>query len=113
MKQRLLELNGISSMKKQDKTEELNQQLEAVTAKLNALLEYQGLNVELIGGGTYKVIKETEKPSGEYTNPIQWKEGDAVMVDLYYYYDDYDLRKAALLSGVPTSWLDADYFDQF
>jgi len=105
MRDRLLKLNGISSMKKQDKTEELE-------AKLNALMEYQVLLVKQVGTGVYEVVKE-EKASGDYVNPIQWKEGDWITEGLYYYYDDYDMRKGALMSCIPAGWDDADAFEQF
>lgn len=107
MKNRLLKLNGISSMKKHDKTEELE-------AKLNALMEYQGLLVKEVGTGVYEVVKE-EKATGDYTKPIQYVVGQPIMKDLYYWYDDYDLRKGALQSGTSNEnvWENPDWFEQF
>lgn len=53
------------------------------------------------------------KADGSYINPIQWLDGEQVTADMFYWYDDYDLRKMALADGVPAAWTDAEFFEQF
>lgn len=102
----LLAKNGIESDRKPDKVAEL-------TAKLDALMEYQWLTVRMVSKGVYEVVKE-EKPDGDYTRPIQIPEnGIEVEQGKWYYTDDPELPHEALQDAfvTPDDFNDKTWFD--
>lgn len=80
-----------------------------LNAKLDALLEYQGLNLRQIDSHQFEVAKE-EVASGDYTDPIPWN-GESVEIGKWYYTTEKELPREAIKSGVPSSWDDSSYFD--
>lgn len=83
-------------------------------AQLQTLYDRFDVQLVPVADGTWEVVKRPEQlPLGDFTNPIQWLDGEPVTAGLFYWYDDYDMRKMALADGVPTSWLDAELFEQF
>lgn len=76
--------------------------------QLNALIQYNGLTLKKIGGGTYEVIKETVKPKGDYLNPIPFADGDSVTKGLWYIFDDENIWEC-IRSGVAS--YSSDWFD--
>ena len=100
---KLMEKNGVRSLKKPDPVADLN-------ARLDAILKYQGLTVRQTADGVYEVIKETPRP-GDYLNPIPWQPGDSVTAGLWYYAEDKTLPHEAIRDGVPSGFYDHTYFD--
>jgi len=85
-------------------------EMEALEAKLEAVLRYQGLTVREAAPGVYEVIKDVPQTGG-YLDPIAWQPGDAVTAGLWYYTENKELPHEAIQSGVPESFRDPVYFD--
>lgn len=60
--------------------------LAELTKTVNALMEYQGLQVRDLGGGVLEVVKKeaADMPSGDYLNPIPFVAPMTVTVGLFY-----------------------------
>lgn len=55
--------------------------------------------------------KEVEHATGDYLNPILYKDGMRIVDGKWYYLDDKDLPHEAIKSGVPAGFNDKEYFD--
>lgn len=55
--------------------------------------------------------KEVEHATGDYLNPINYKDGMNVDEGKWYYLDDKDLPHEAIKIGVPAGFNDKEYFD--
>ena len=55
--------------------------------------------------------KEVEHETGDYLNPILYKDGMKIVDGRWYYLDDKDLPHEAIKSGVPSGFHDEEYFD--
>lgn len=85
-------------------------EMEALAAKLEAVLRFQGLTVRQTAPGVYEVIKDIPQ-TGDYLDPIPWQPGDSVTSGRWYYAEDKELPHEAIQSGVPESFRDPEYFD--
>ena len=90
--------------------EKLEEQLKRQSALTNAIVEYMGVSVRDLGGGVFEVIKPVPQ-TGDYTDPILWREGDEVASGCWYYTDDRELPHEAIKPGIPSGWYDKDFFD--
>ncbi len=100
---KLMEKNGVQDLKKPSPVADVN-------AKLDAIMQYQGLTVRQTAPGVYEVIKDVTQ-TGDYLDPIPWRPGDAVTAGLWYYAADKSLPHEAIASGYPATFRDAAYFD--
>lgn len=103
--EKLMGLNNISDVHKPDPISELN-------ARLDAIIEYQGLSVRKVSGRMYEVVKDSAS-AGDYTNPILWKNGDMAEVGKWYYTETegVDMPHECIQSGCPLTFYDRMYFD--
>lgn len=100
---KLMEKNGVDNLKKPSPVAD-------IIAKLDAIMRYQGLNVQQTAPGVYEVIKDIPQ-TGDYIDPIPWRPGDSVKVGLWYYADDKALPHEAIADGYPANFRDKAYFD--
>lgn len=96
------------------KTIEDAERVPVLEAQLQTLMDRYDVEPVPVADGTWEVMKRSDRiPEGDFTNPIQWFDGMPVTADMFYWYDDYELRKMALADGVPAAWTDAEFFEQF
>lgn len=58
-----------------------------------------------------EIGKEIVHETGDYLDPILYKDGMTIVDGKWYYLDDKDLPHEAIKSGVPSGFNDKEYFD--
>lgn len=103
-KERLMQLNNITSIKKSDTIQEVN-------AKLDAIMDFMGVRGRW-NRSVFKVVKAT-MPKGDYTDPILYEVGATIGDGNFYYTETVgkDLPHEAIKSGIPSNFFDREYFD--
>lgn len=103
-KERLMQLNGVTSMKKPDPIQEVN-------VKIDAIMTFMGVQGRW-NGNVFQIVKQT-MPKGDYTDPILYDVGATVGEGNFYYTETVgkDLPHQAIKSGVPSGFFDKEYFD--
>lgn len=104
-------LEKLMKINKVEKPKTNEEQIAELQAKLDGLITFMGVKGQW-NGNVFEVIKE-EMGSGDYTNPILYKQGMSVELGKWYYTESVgiDLPREAIMSGVPVNFDDNNYFD--
>lgn len=87
-----------------------SEKIELISAKIDALLLYQGLKLRQIDEHQFEVIKDIPAPSesGTYLDPIHFVDGMSVTVGLWYIFPDENIWEC-IKSG--NASYTSEYFD--